>query len=45
MANRDIDVGEVLIVENPAAAKIKQSETKYDCGNCMRYTTNNVIAI
>ena len=37
VANRDIDVGEVLIVEEPVAAKVKQSDNKYHCGNCLRY--------
>ena len=39
VANRDIDVGEVLIVEEPVAAKVKQSDNKYHCGNCLRYYT------
>ena len=37
VANRDINVGEVLIIEDPVTAKIKQSEAKNHCGNCLRW--------
>ena len=40
VANRDIDVGEILINEEAVAAKIKQSESRDHCGNCLRCIYN-----
>ena len=40
IANRDIQAGEVLIKEEATGARLKQSESKTHCENCLRYTEN-----
>ena len=45
VASREINVGEVLIIEDAVAAKIKQTDSKDHCGNCIRYAKYKLLLI
>ena len=45
IAKRDIKAGEVLVFENPTAAKIKRMHQKDHCENCLRYEFKSLYLI
>ena len=42
VANRDINIGEVLIIEDPVAAKLHKSDAQRHCDNCLRYGNSSL---